>query len=358
MRTVGCLTPLSGMSQEELKKLFGLTNGPESAQEIDPMNLPEETLEEFSYDGLEFEEAASKLWYHLTIMHYHAGSYNRHSQWFPLACEMLEKDIRLAGSFCLTKTVLEKQGYEFPCLEKMNIPRLYGLISYYFRKCSKAFEDLYHTAGVVSLDMHKWELRWLALGERLKATAEKCRNILEGKISVDSLLKRIEMYHPAPKERQHKIDITGEDCLMQSALPMIGCYARQIIRERNMEARKAYFERQWERTKKVFEEMETEEERENAAKRLADAIKAKESSASGQPQDEAETMAIPEMRRLLIEKAKQRGESAEIIRIIGEPPERLRERWQRYREEEARKNRAGPDADAKNKNRQKKKKRK
>ena len=138
MAVTKSLTSMSRMNQEELKELFGLSSLPASYKDIDPDKLPDETLEEFSYEGLDFEEAATQLWNHLTIMHYHAGSYNRQSDWFPLACAQLEKDIRIAGSFCLTKTVLEAQGREFPGLEHMNLQELYGLTCYYFRKCGRA----------------------------------------------------------------------------------------------------------------------------------------------------------------------------------------------------------------------------
>ena len=340
------LTPVSRMSREELKNLFNLTAAPESAKEIDPRNLPEESLEEFSYEGLEFSEAASQLWYHLTIMHYHAASYNRHSQWFPIACAVLEKDIRLAGSFCLTKTVLETQGQEFPSLKNMNIERLYGLISYYFRKCGKAFEDLYHTAGVISMEMHKWELRWLELGERLKATAEKCRRIIDGKINAETLLNRVSLYNAARNAEKEKAAGAKKKMLMERALPILGCYASQVIRERNGEAKTAYYERKWEKSKRMYEQMDAETAKEAAAKAAsAKASAPKEKSAenrSPEANGTTEDLSVSEIRSLLIEKAKQRGENAEILTIIGEPPEKIRERFRRCREEEQQKPRPRP----------------
>ena len=44
----------------------------------------------------------------------------------------------------------------------------------------------------------------------------------------------------------------------------------------------------------------------------------------------------PELRKALIEKAKERGEESEIMQIIGDPPEKLHDRWRRYRQEDER----------------------
>ena len=62
MKQVQSVVPMSSMTQEELKELFSLSSVPASADDLDPNKLPDETLEEFSYDGLEFEEAALQTW--------------------------------------------------------------------------------------------------------------------------------------------------------------------------------------------------------------------------------------------------------------------------------------------------------
>ena len=346
MAVTKSLTSMSRMNQEELKELFGLSSLPASYKDIDPDKLPDETLEEFSYEGLDFEEAATQLWNHLTIMHYHAGSYNRQSDWFPLACAQLEKDIRIAGSFCLTKTVLEAQGREFPGLEHMNLQELYGLTCYYFRKCGRAFDDIYTKAGLISVSMHKWELRWLELGGRLKATEEKCQKIREGKLSVESILKRAEMY--TDKSRTDKPKSAREAkplVVMQSALPLIGSYARQVRQERKEEARirrlNEKIHRDKERLDRFMARAEAEDQKilreikkideEKAAKEKARKADTPAPKTSPEKQEEMSPM---ELRKKLINMAEQRGEGADIIQIVGDPPERLWDRWRRYQKED------------------------
>lgn len=347
---------LSQMTPEELKELFGLSELPASPDDFDPKKLPDETQDAFSYDGLEFEEAANQLWKHLTLMNYHAGTYNRHSEWFPIACAQLEKDIRMMGSFCLAKAVLEQKGQSFPSLQGMSIKTLYGLTSYYFRKCGKAFDEIYDKAGLISLQMHRWELRWYTLGERLKATQEKINNILSGKIKVDSLLKRTEMYkseksQDAQQDDSQKSAIEEEKPLQiwQNALPMIGSYAHQITQERKEEEHIRYINKKIARMKEqserywAKEEAEEKREKEKASaasqksQGQAAETPASEEKAPQKPQRQeiGETgMTIPELRVDLLKKAEQREEGDQIMQIAGDPPNLLLERWERYRQED------------------------
>ena len=148
---------MSRMAPEELKELFGLQELPASSSDLDPNDHPN------------------------------------------------EKDIRLAGSFCITKAVLEIKGIAFKKIGNFSIESLCGLTAFYFRKCGKAFEDLYYKAGLVSIPMHDWERRWYMLGDRLKATAEKIRKIYTGEVRVDDMLKHIEPVHKKdPAGTDHK----------------------------------------------------------------------------------------------------------------------------------------------------------
>ena len=372
MYPVHSVKPMSSMTAEAMKELFGLSTLPESDKALDPSHLPYETIEEFSYDGLEFEEAARQIWDHLVIMHYHAGTYNRQSDWFPVACSQLEKLIKIAGSFCITKTVLEAGGEEFPTLKNMNIQTLYGLTSYYFRKCGKAFDEIYDKAGLISVPMHNWEMRWLALGERLKATEAKCQKIREGKIKIETMLEQQKQCSgktgagpskplPEPKELQ----------LCPRALPLLDSYARQIKRERNHAAREKYYNDRIQRLKEESERQKAidaaREAREAARKHREERRKNKSGSVPSQKKEntsaavptpkqkaEPEEMNLPELRKTLIEKAKERGEESEILQIIGEPPEKLRERLRRYQQEAAPRRDRPPDGTVSQKKKKKK----
>lgn len=373
MAAAKSLKRMSKMTPEELKELFGMSELPTSYKDLDPQKLPFEDLEQFSYDGLAFEEAADQLWNHLSIMHYHAATYNRHSEWFPIACAQLEKDIRMMGSFCLTKAVLEKSGHSFPGLEHMDIKELYGATSFYFRKCGKAFEDLYATTGLISIQMHQWEMRWYTLGERLKATQAKIQKILDGKIKIDDLVDNAEACKSEKTAGEPKGEKgAGPLTLKYGALPMIGTYARQMMRERREEDRLEWTMEQFRKIKERADRLEEkekardrrEQEREEAkarrerekaeakARREQKKAAGKSGSTRNQPSEKQQPaeknsstdiqkkveetgMALPELRSALMKKAEQRGEGEQMMQIAGDPPERLLERWERYRQEDA-----------------------
>ncbi len=363
------LKRMSKMTPEELKDLFGLQQLPASVTSIDLKNLPDEDLNEFSYDGLDFEEAANQLYRHILIMHYHAGTYNRQSEWFPTACAQLEKDLRLAGSFCLTKAVLEQKGMKFEKLENMEISSFYGMTSFYFRKCGKAFEDIYATAGMISIRMHEWERRWYLLGEQLKATQDKIDRILEGKISADTLLKRCEMFRPEVPDPVEKKPAKDPKSLVltRGALPLLTSYAREALRERKQEAREQYIHERIEARKKhldLYEAMCLKEERKEAAE---PALPLQEQPAIEENVPEGDDglvhIRIPVLRQQMMEEARAKGDTALMMEIAGEPPEKLAERFkQRLREKRAaaaaKAARRGPADGTRKKLREKRKKKK
>jgi len=179
---------LGNMEPKKLQELLCLPTPPKGGDAISPWELPGESLDNFSYDGLGFEEAAVQLWQHMLLIHEQTGTANRHSDFFPIGMAQLEKDIRMAGSFCITRSVLEQQGQSFPNLPEMDVKKLLGLTAFYFRKCGKAFEDLYRIAGIVSVPMHDWERRWYLLSEQLKSTDLKIQKIRKGELKVEKLL--------------------------------------------------------------------------------------------------------------------------------------------------------------------------
>ncbi len=132
---------------------------------------------------------------------------------------------------------------------------------------------------------------------------------------------------------------------------MLDSYARQIKRERNHESRVRYYS---DKILRMKEEQQRELAKEEAGKQKAE-MKNKAASdrhsmvPSGSRKNEisadasakknqngSESMSLPKLRKALIEKAKERGEDSEIMQIIGDPPEKLHDRWQRYRQENAR----------------------
>ena len=331
------------MTPEELKDLFGLQELPVSPDSLDPKALPDEDLQAFSYEGLSFEEAAGQLWRHTKILHYHAGTYNRQSEWFPVALAQLEKDIRLAGSFCLTRAVLEMKGFTFKEIGNFTIESLCGLTAFYFRKCGKAFEDIYYTAGLVSLPMHEWERRWYLLGERLKATGEKIRKIRAGGIRVDELLKRAETIRPEkePEAPAQSVPEAKPFYLMGGALPLIGSYARLALRERKEEARARRRQQKLDelvqKTKGELDALKSATDEDgkkaefgirNAEQKMQNAkCGTRRSGRADEPESKVPDGTVQKKRKELIREAKERGDSGEMLRIAAAPPEEIDRRW-------------------------------
>ena len=321
---------MSRMAPEELKELFGLQELPASSADLDPNDLPNEDLESFSYEGLSFEEAAEQLWRHTKILHYHAGTCNRQSEWFPVICAQLEKDIRLAGSFCITKAVLEIKGIAFKKIGNFSIESLCGLTAFYFRKCGKAFEDLYYKAGLVSIPMHDWERRWYMLGDRLKATAEKIRKIYTGEVRVDDMLKHIEpVQKKDPAGTDHKCPSEPEAFyLMGKALPLIGSYARQVMKERKHESR---LRRQQQRMDafliKAKSELEKLEQNKQAEIKKQKSETKDQKSIPDRDRVTDEAGSIKDKRGKLIREAKERNDTKEMMRIAAAPPEEINRIW-------------------------------
>jgi len=287
---IGSLKRMSQMTPEELKRVFGLQNLPSSAAELDPRELPAESIEDFSYEGLDFEEAASQLHQHTGIAWYCAATCNRQSKDFPVYCSVLEKDIKLMGSFCVTKAVLEMQGQQFEDLEELDIEAMYGVTCFFFRKCGQAFEDLYQIAGVFSITMHDLERRWYELGCKLKATQQKIEKIKSGKISIDSILEKNEMFKPDPEKAPAKKDYSSLQ-YWDMAFPLIGAYTKQIKRERGIENWANHMNKRIENLKRKQEEddrrYEARKAREAAKKAAAEkkaAEKAKKQSAGSKQQ--------------------------------------------------------------------------
>ncbi|MBQ6502518.1 MAG: hypothetical protein IJI57_01220, partial [Flexilinea sp.] len=95
------------------------SENPESEQALcDEYGFPFEPEGTYNNAPLEFEEVAKALWIALINLNYTATRYHRQSPYYPLLMARLEKNIKQMGSYCITKTVLEQSGEQFPDLEE------------------------------------------------------------------------------------------------------------------------------------------------------------------------------------------------------------------------------------------------
>ena len=197
-------------------------------KEDDDYGLPFEAFDEYSDAPLEFEELALMLWENLNELYVQAVRYNRHSPHYHELCDHLEKNIRLFGSMCVTKAVLEQKDLQFPALEGMSVKELYSMVSLHFRKCSRAFREWRDSGEGLDMGLLDRIFRWAVLAERLKATEEKIRNIRSGKINADRQLERAEIFRGEPRGSRSERRAIGK----LRSLPVIKSFARELVREK------------------------------------------------------------------------------------------------------------------------------
>ena len=136
-----------------------------------------EPYDAFSTKPLEFIETALRLDIEAREMFAMLRTLNRHSPLFYKLSGEFEKILKLLGSCCITKAVLEKQENEsFELLQDLTIDRLREMTAFNFRKCSASFMDS-RACGKTNLEAFSLSVRWSALDKRLIATGEKIGRI-------------------------------------------------------------------------------------------------------------------------------------------------------------------------------------
>lgn len=193
------------LRMEKIQK-YGASGGTENRgilTDIKAADLPDESLMDFCSAPYEFEETALWVKEDLQRLYYHAGTANRFSEKYLKYLPQLESFIKQAGSYCLTKAVLEQKGYQFPKLADRTIPDLVQMVSFHIRKCHAAIEGLYRDNNMLGFVYLRWELRLIRLGERLKATGVKIQKIIEGRLGADDLMERQETFRGKARSNEN-----------------------------------------------------------------------------------------------------------------------------------------------------------
>ena len=231
-------------------------SGPSENEQVlcDEYGFPFEPEGMYNNAPLEFEETAKALWVVLCNLNYAAARYNRLSPYFPMLMSRLEKNIKQMGSYCITKTVLEQSGEQFPELEQITILELYKMVSVMFRKCCGAYNDLQSNDNAQDMNMIGWLFRWAALAERLKATQERIGKIENGEIKIEQLLKREIVYRDEPKRQQDSSHRRVGPRVRASSLPVLKSFAREVkAHKRAVEKHEQAVQREAEREKRRLE---------------------------------------------------------------------------------------------------------
>ena len=231
-------------------------SGPSENEQVlcDEYGFPFEPEGMYNNAPLEFEETAKALWVVMCNLNYAAVRYNRLSPYFPMLMSRLEKNIKQMGSYCITKTVLEQSGEQFPELEQINILELYKMVSVMFRKCCGAYNDLQSNDNAQDMNMIGWLFRWAALAERLKATQERIGKIEKGEIKIEQLLKRETVYRDEPKRQRDSSHRRVGPRVRASSLPVLKSFAREVkAHKRAAEKHEQAVQREAEREKRRLE---------------------------------------------------------------------------------------------------------
>ena len=343
---------------------YGNSGGPENRgilTDIQAVDLPDETLLDFSAAPYTFEESALLVMEDMEKLHYMAGTSNRFSEKYLKCLPQLEKYISKAGSFCLTKAVLEQKGLSFPKLENLNTLDLISRVSFHIRKCHAAIDGLYRDNDKLGFVYLQWELRWINLGERLKSTEAKIQKIRDGELKADFLFHREGSFRnrtDLPKEIGK--EWSKRPFLNPASLPLLTSMASDMLRkERIIEKQKRDYERSEERALQALGI--------HPYPPMPIPVKP-----AVQPEEKATTQTHPvkdeipegmitegEARRILIEEALRHGDQQAVLEIQKEDSDAFARRWERHLDETDQfRNRAGPSDAKRKKLREKRKKRK
>lgn len=322
-----------------------------------------ETAALYSDAPLEFEEIAFTLWEVVNELHQNTTTFNRLSPFYALGMQSLERQIRQMGSYCITQSVLEQSGLTFPKLSGVNIPELYRMVCFHFRKCRQAFEDEREKGQ--DIEMMQWLFRWAALSEQLKTTQNKIERIRKGELKTDELLAAAKSWQDRKPENSPQGSALKPRPALRTAgaLPIKRSFAQEIVKQ-----------------KKITEKKEQAEQR--AAERAADRVHNSGFDLPGpfsapsifrpdynllNPQIPGTGMRAKELRKLMTDEALSRKDKSAAKTIAREDPEQLYDRFQKLLQEgrlwkagdpPPKDPDPGPSADTRKKLREKRKKRK
>lgn len=308
---------------------------------------------------LEFKEVAEALQILLSNMNYAAVRFNRLSPNYTLVMPYIEKFIKQMGSYCITKTVLEQSGESFPNLKIFSVKDLHSMVSVHFRKCCMAYNDLRIVNQGQDLNIMGWIFRWALLSDRLKATQNKINKIQQGKINVETLLEKESVYKNEIRPQRDNSHRLVSPQSKTDSFPILKSFTKKVKAEKKAAEKQEKYERR---------------EAERAARRL-------EKSGVITPMYRPQVyrpMPFPkitgvglnpvELRKLLMDEAKSRGDMSEAGIIAQEKIDQLIERFQNLQKEgriikktdppPVRNLRSGPSAETRKKLREKRKKNK
>ena len=344
------------------RKKYGNSGGPDGRgilTNLKAAELPDESLLDFSSTPFTFEESALLVAEDMEKLHYLAGTANRFSDKYLKCLPQLERYINKAGSLCLTRAVLEQKGFSFPKLENLNTLDLLEKVSFHILKCHAAIDGLYRDNDRLGFVYLQWELRWINLGERLKATETKIQRIKNGELKADALLQDEDgLRKQFDTKKKTKDAGKPRSYVNPSALPLLTSMAADMLRrEQIIEKQQRDYQRAEDRAMRSLG-INTIPPYPVPMKPASQPEETRNRQNGFGPKEIPEGMITEgEARRILIEEAISRGDHAAVLEIQKEDSDAFRERWERHLIETASPGkRAGPSDEVRKKLREKRKK--
>ena len=234
------------------------------------------------------------------------------------------------------------------------------MVSLHFRKCRLAAREIEENEKSIDMSLVSWMFRLAALAERLKATEDKIQKIKEGKIDSKKLLEQSQVFKGEPNIRRDTSNQKVSSGLRRpSSLPVMKSHAKEIKRQ------KQRLEKQ---------EKAKQREMERAAKRVEKSGLFGSAPFEPQPFRPMPLPKIPgiglneaELKKLLMDEAKSRGDMTEAGIIAGESVQDNIRRYYRLKgsgpgekiqRTDIRDPRSGPSDETRKKLREKRKKKK
>ena len=152
--------------------------------------LPLESMDDFSTLPLSYEKIHATMLERVEDLFVLTSKYNRHSEKYLEALNVLEKGINCLGSVCITRIVLKKNGRELPMLHQLSTHKLYGMACFNYLKINAAIEEDMKNKGEFSMKLMNTLIRWNHVLEKLRSTELKILQINAGEICATNYFRR------------------------------------------------------------------------------------------------------------------------------------------------------------------------
>ena len=163
--------------------------------------LLKEHLSDFSTKGMLYNEITADIMSETEDLFSLSGCCDRFSPQYLKICKTLTKAVDHLGGAYVTKAVLIDYDKPVTGLEPLTAERLNEMISFNFRKCKGALDEIKTTRKIFDLDYFNQMLVFANVMERLRATQYRVLGIHFGVVSDKNIVGRSESFSKSGSNR-------------------------------------------------------------------------------------------------------------------------------------------------------------